>query len=807
MQRREFSQALASAALAALSLPPAGRAALAAAPGAKAAPVLMGTNLSGMEWARPGLRLGLSSAPNLNFSVPRKADIAYLASCGFTQNRLPIQWELLQPMLAGTQANAAARALIGEPGRFHAVYESFITGVLDAHAAVGMRCILDLHNYARYQDFRYQDDGAVIGLTAPPNALLRPYTTDSAQVQVRIFSLAPGATLTPAHFVDFWRRAALRWKDHPGLGGYGLMNEPHDLPAPGGVVESPYGREDLHILPVFMQAAIDAIRAIDKRTPIYVAGNEWSGAASLATKNPAYPLTGEGLIYEVHAYLDRRNTGQAFDWDSEAAPKTVGGQRLAPMTLTTGRERIRVALDWARAHKVRLALGEIGMPIDDARWAHSFRAAVALMLHNGFEVYSWMGGSHWPIRNYALNHVPGWHQSRTLEPLVSGVMKAAAGIAQAALFDDGPGHAPPGRPVAITVHARGHLARPLRLSVVLKGRGRLSKTRLTIPAGPNGQDVYLYTPAPDEVARLHYVSDGQLAGQVPPPRHVYSLSDPVAHAARSLHDAAMAIIARYGACKWDMADAYTDYAGGRPAADGQPVRAVCDSGYGSSPGNAMEMLHWMNQDSPAMGTMAPPRMRVSKGRKSCWHAGGEGVGLWCKKSIPMADVQPNPINRVPYNLEDAHFALAAVSIAAGNSTGLVFQASTAEEKQASELGFIDGQPMARWVDAKGQTVQLLSPDKLAPGAVSVLTFTSAPREQVLRVDSAPAGRSRALLAPSVYGQMLIGWGFLHYYPRPGVAGHIHAVITGKGVPTEAELAVLERFLAEEVVGLKQKNNG
>lgn len=804
MRRREFSQAL--AALAAIGLQ---RLTLAAAPGAKVAPVPMGTNLSGMEWAKPGLRLNLSSAPNLHFSVPRKADVAYLASCGFTQNRLPIQWELLQPMLAGTQANARARALIGEPGQFHAVYEGFITGVLDAHAAVGMRCILDLHNYARYQDFRYQSDGAVIGLSAPPSALMRPYTTDKAQVQERLFALAPGASLTPAHFADFWRRAAEKWHNHPGLGGYGLMNEPHDLPAPGGLVESPYGREDLHILPVFMQAAIEAIRAIDPRTPIYVAGNEWSGAASIAAKNPAYPLNGEGLIYEVHAYLDRRNTGQAFDWDSEAAPKTVGGKQQAPMTLTTGRERIAIALDWAKAHKVRLALGEIGMPIDDARWAHSFRSAVALMLDSGFEVYSWLGGSHWPIRNHPLNHVPGWHQSRTLEPLVSGVMKAAAGIAQAALFDDGPGYAPPGQPVRITVYARGHLVRPLRLKVALKGSGKLGKTQLTIPAGPNGQDVYIYTPADDEVASLRYISDdSQLAGRLPPPRRVYSLADPPAHASVSLDDAAMAILGKYGACKWDMADAHTDYVLGRPAADGQPVRAVSDSGYGCSPGNAMEMVNGMNLDSSAMGAMALPLMRVRKGRKSVWFAGGEeGVGLWCKKSVPVADIQPNPVNRVPYNLEDAHFALAAISIAAAGSTGLVFQASTAEERQASELGLVDGRPMARWVDARGQTVRLLGPDKLAPGMVAVISFTSAPRAQALRVDSRQIESASALFAPSVYAQMLIGWGFLDYYPRAGFAGHIHALITGKGVPSAAELMVLERFLAHKATGLMQKSNG
>ena len=62
-----------------------------------------------MEWAKPGLRYGLSTAPNLNFTVPRAADVSYLAANGYTKNRLPIQWELLQPMLNTTVANAASR--------------------------------------------------------------------------------------------------------------------------------------------------------------------------------------------------------------------------------------------------------------------------------------------------------------------------------------------------------------------------------------------------------------------------------------------------------------------------------------------------------------------------------------------------------------------------------------------------------------------------------------------------------------------------------------------------------------------------
>jgi endoglucanase len=169
------------------------------------------------------------------------------------------------------------------------------------------------------------------------------------------------------------------------------------------------------------------------------------------------------------------------------------------------------------------------------------------------------------------------------------------------------------------------------------------------------------------------------------------------------------------------------------------VRAVSDSGYGSSPGNAMEMINWINKDSGAAGPMSLPVMRVTNGKKNSDHAVPESFGFWCKKSARMAGVQPNPRNRVPYNLEDAHFAIAALSVPAQNNTGVVFQASKTEDLQTSELGFTNGQPRAKWVDSKGQTVQLLAPAKLAANTPAVLALTSVAGAQKLRLNSAEVG--------------------------------------------------------------------
>ena len=45
----------------------------------------------------------------------------------------------------------------------------------------GHQCILDLHNYCRYQDFLFNPDGSVDGLVKPANPLLYAYTSDNTR--------------------------------------------------------------------------------------------------------------------------------------------------------------------------------------------------------------------------------------------------------------------------------------------------------------------------------------------------------------------------------------------------------------------------------------------------------------------------------------------------------------------------------------------------------------------------------------------------------------------------------------------------
>jgi endoglucanase len=350
--------------------------------------------------------------------------------------------------------------------------------------------------------------------------------------------------------------------------------------------------------------------------------------------------------------------------------------------------------------------------------------------------------------------------------------------------------------VTITVYARGYLPLPVTLTVSSNNGGTFSKTTLMLPAGANTQDSFTFTPGANRVTTLTYA--GTIPPNLPPPRKVYSLSDPVAYAATSVADAAMAIIAKYSACKWELADGYTDYMQGAPAGAGQVVRAISDSGYGSSPGNAMEMINWINTEGgSAMGTMAPPVMRVTGGRKNSDHSATNTFGFWCRKSWAVPGLQPNPRNRVPYNIEDPHFAIAAVSVPGAGNSGVVFQASSADGIYATELAFSNSRPQAKWMDVNGNAVVLTGATALAANAPAVISLTSTGGAQQLRVNTAVHGSGSGTFAPALYGndQMLLGWGFVSNFPRDGFGGNVYACITGRGVPTAAEMAVLERYLA------------
>lgn len=769
---------------------------------------VLGVNLSGMEWAQPGLRFGASNLPNINYTVPRKKDVSYLAALGFTKFRLPIQWELLQPTLSHRAPNTAVAAAIGSSGSFRTVYQDQITYVLDACRTASVTAIIDLHNYCRYQDFVYSSDGSVASFVAPTPPIF-PYTTDNTQVKSKIFATtaATASAISIANFTDFWSRAATLWKNHAGLGGYGLMNEPHDMPATGttSAWNDPFlgPSQDGSIWIQFAQAAITAIRSIDTTTKIYVGGNNFQFVCDLpkgsADVNPSLAsISGAALVFDGHMYLDASSSGASFDWATEVAKGNSAGEPAGPITTATGANRLSVGTAWANTHSFSLALTELGMPVDDSRWYDSFKNAIALAHTNNVEIYAWMGGNHWPIHSYPINCVPQWHQHKTMEPLVSGFMRNQASIYSGKLFDScQSGLLATSATATVTVYARGSLQNNITVSVAAAGTGTLSKTQLVISAGANNTDSFTYIAGSNEAATITYTYANN--GDAIPPRLIYSIADPTGLAATNLSAAAMAIMQKYNACLWNASDAHTDYMNGAACTSGTGVRAIADSGWGSAVQNPQEMIQWVNLEATSMGAMVLPTWETAGGLARVNFDKGLGSdpwGPWLKKSTINSTSNPAPVDKMSYHLIDDHFVVAAIQTSTLSAVdGTIFLAGEVESFNRSELRLGNGLPQIIRTDGT-LTHTATSATTLSTDTAHVVSmYARSAVSETLRVDKVQVATfSGSAMSAQNFNQMTIGWNYTGFFSRGSFQGKVYSVCAGKGAPTVSEMAVLEKYL-------------
>ncbi|RFU31855.1 hypothetical protein B7463_g4482, partial [Scytalidium lignicola] len=172
--------------------------------------------------------------------------------------RLPVGWQyLVNNQLGGNldQGNLAN-------------YDQLVQGCL----ATGAHCLIDIHNYARW-------NGQVIGQGGPTND----------------------------QFASLWSQIAEKYANNSNI-IFGVMNEPHDLTVSTWATS--------------VQAAVTAIRQAGATTQmILLPGTDYtsaanfisngSGAALLGVKNPDGTTT--GLIFDVHKYLDSDNSGTSTE--------------------------------------------------------------------------------------------------------------------------------------------------------------------------------------------------------------------------------------------------------------------------------------------------------------------------------------------------------------------------------------------------------------------------------------------------------------------------------------------------------------
>ena len=162
-----------------------------------------------------------------NYNYPNRQTVEYFAKRGLGILRIPFRWERLQPDLGQPLDRA-------ELGR--------IRKVVEWAANCGAVIVLDTHNYGRYR----------LLLHGRPRRVVIDEKIDGT------------TAVSSAHFADYWRRIGETFADDEAVLGFGLMNEPHDM-----------GQSDWKAI---SQRAVDAIRTVNRKTRVIVAGGGWSSA-------------------------------------------------------------------------------------------------------------------------------------------------------------------------------------------------------------------------------------------------------------------------------------------------------------------------------------------------------------------------------------------------------------------------------------------------------------------------------------------------------------------------------------------------
>ncbi len=301
----------------------------------------LGINLGGANWhpTTPNAVEG----KHYFFATP--AEIDYFAAKGFTNIRLPLAWERLQPQLNG---------------ELNADYLARMRAVVEYAESRGLTVTLDIHNYGAYND-------KLIGTPGVPTSA----------------------------FADLWGRLASEFIDNDNV-VFGLMNEPQQATA-------------AQWLPI-ANAAIAAIREAGATQQIAIPGAYWTGGHRWTTTDNAKVFGEPGAIVdpagnyviEIHQYLDN-GSGQN-DW---VVSETIGVERLTSVT------------QWARAHGMKLYLGEFGVS-DDPTALVALRNMLEFVSANA-DVWQgaayWAAGRGWGDYSYAANPALGLLDSPQMDVL------------------------------------------------------------------------------------------------------------------------------------------------------------------------------------------------------------------------------------------------------------------------------------------------------------------------------------------------------------------------------------------------------
>ncbi len=293
-------------------------------------PKVNGVNISGAEFGEEHL----PGVMNKDYIYPQKAeDFQYFANKGVRVVRLPIRWERVQ--------HSAFEPL-------HQPDIDQIKKVIRVASQYDMKVIIDLHNFGRYYGHALSIQEA--------NQL-----------------------------ADVWAKLAIALRAEPGVYGYELMNEPHDLP---GGSKTWAG---------IVRVVITEIRKVDQTTLILIPGYEWQSSRNWTKNNPDFPLSGfdSNIAYSAHIYFDSNGSGRyEKSFDEDKRNTSVGVARS---------EDFR---KWLDKHDAKGMFTEYGVPGTDSRWLTIMDQFLESIQNdpNILGTVYWSSGPWW--KNYPLSIEP-----------------------------------------------------------------------------------------------------------------------------------------------------------------------------------------------------------------------------------------------------------------------------------------------------------------------------------------------------------------------------------------------------------------
>lgn len=261
-----------------------------------------------------------------NYFWASAAQITRWAGFGAKKARVGIAWERIQRKLFGPL----------DPG-----YSKELLDNIKLHGKVGLKVLVDVHNYVGYSTTNTAANRQKIGTAAVPHGAL-------ADVDAKIVALIKS---DPEAYAAFY--------------GIDLCNEPVDIPSVDVWVKE-------------AQLCIDEIRKIDMQCAIAVESFDWATTARFKAKGneKLFTLKDPANRIEIHTHL----------YMDENAGGGYGHDNIDPQV---GVNRMKECIALCKKAGFKHCLGEVGAPGFMPNALAALKNALIYARDNGSDCYAW----------------------------------------------------------------------------------------------------------------------------------------------------------------------------------------------------------------------------------------------------------------------------------------------------------------------------------------------------------------------------------------------------------------------------------